>query len=182
MKRVWPEWAGVDEGSDIRNYLDDIADFAQASNGFVIEIGVWRGTGSTVAFEAGLTGHPDPLFISVDQADYTTYKPSAPFWHFVIGDDRLPSTAEEARKIAGDRKAGIIYIDTNHDYEQMSAELRNWSSFADDQTMWLFHDTWLFGSFNEPMVRAIREFGAVTGLCYEDLKTDKHGLGRLRKL
>jgi hypothetical protein len=162
------------------NYVDDIISIVKPSNGFVIELGVYTGRSSTVAIQQGLVGNADPLHISVDIEDRMTWEPDVPWWHKIIADDRLPETRDRAAAIAGNRKAGVIYIDTVHGYDQMKAELELWSVLADDQTEFLFHDTWEYGSYNVRMNIAIIEFASATGREFIDWRQDMHGLGRMR--
>jgi hypothetical protein len=75
----------------------------------------------------------------------------------------------------------VIFIDTDHNYQQMYTELRLWSQIAGGKTVWLFHDTWMYGPHNVDMVRAITEFADIYGYEYADLRTDSHGLGKMWK-
>ena len=172
----------VGEDGGIQNYIDTLAECAAASNGFIVEMGIYRGTGSTVAFQRGLQNHPNPLQVSMDYDEkYLYWRPTVPWWHYLEADDRKPETVEKVKAIAGDRTPGIIYIDTNHDYEQMTAELANWGPYAAPDTLFLFHDTWLYGGYNEPMNRAIIEWADANGWLFEDWKKERHGLGRMTK-
>jgi len=49
---------------------------------------------------------------------------------------------------------------------------------ATPDTVWLFHDTWMFGQYN-PMTDAIKQFADEHGLVYEDLSKECNGLGRM---
>jgi len=173
----------IERGIDgaIINFMDDIAEAARQSNGFVLELGVAAGTGSTIAIHEGLAGHPNPLHISVDHQDYMAVKPEVPWWHLVIGDSREFSTLVNAVLISHPRMPGLIFVDTDHVYDQMLAEVALWSRLATDETVWLFHDTHMFGVRNDEMIRAIEEFATENGWVWEDWKTEPHGLGRMRK-
>ncbi len=164
----------------IANFMPDITDAARESNGFVLEIGPAKGTGSTLAIQEGLVGAREPLHISVDHQDYMEIKPDVPWWHLVMGDSRQIATYVDVARIARGRIAGLIFIDTDHNYEQMSRELPIWALAAEHgTTTWLFHDTWMHGECNH-MNDAIKEFAAANGWTYEDWRTDAHGLGRMR--
>ena len=162
-------------------HVPDITDTVKASNGFVIELGVYTGRSSTVAIQKGLVDAPDPLHISVDILDRMTWEPDVPWWHKIIADDTSPSTRDQAAAIAGDRKAGVIFIDTLHGYDQMKAELELWSPLGDENTVFLFHDTWEYGGYNGHMNAAIVEFAAATGREFIDWRQLDHGLGLMRK-
>lgn len=174
---------GQDGGID--NFIDDITAHARESNGFVLEIGVATGTGSTIAIQRGLGWHRDPLHVSVDQNEdqvkHMRYVPVVGWWSYVCGDSRSLETLEKVKSVAGGRKAGLIFIDTDHVYEQMAAELPVWAEMADEDTVWLFHDTWMFGCWNEGMCKAIVEFAQANGWEFEDYRKETHGLGRMRK-
>ena len=175
--------AGQDGG--IGNFLDDIYKSAFESNGFVLEIGVATGTGSTVAVHNGLVkleeNGGEPLHVSVDERDYMRAKPIVPWWHLVIGDSRHMSTYLKVTDICKDRKPGVIFIDTDHDYKQMKSELDIWRYIAGEETVWLFHDTHMFGFPNDDMVKAIEGFAEENGWVYEDWRPQPHGLGRMAR-
>jgi predicted SAM-dependent methyltransferase len=149
----------------------------------VIELGVGDGNGSTRAIARGLDNSPylDKLHISVDiEVAKPKERPTAPYWHMVHGDSRLMGTVDRAKLILGERKADLIYIDTDHTYEQMQCELEVWSTLARPDTIWLFHDTWMFGPYNH-MTDAIKEFAAAhPPLTFIDLTHESHGLGLMR--
>ena len=170
----------IGENGAIQNFMADITQHARDSNGFVLEIGPGWGTGSTLAIQRGLAEHPRPLHISVDQADQLRWRPEVSWWHLVIGDSRQIRTMMEAGRIAKDRRPGLIFIDTDHNYRQMAAELVVWSVAADEDTIWLFHDTHMWGQPNTDMVRAIESFAGATDWVYEDFRQQAHGLGRMR--
>lgn len=171
---------GVDGA--IANFVPDIREAARTCKGaFVLEIGTGRGDGSTIAIQEGLDGRDGALHVSVDVNDrLDLYRPDAPWWHLVLGNSRYPSTLADVVAIAGDRKPGLIYIDTEHTYDHMREELPLWDQIADDGTMWLFHDTYMFSCYNL-MTDAIREFAAANNWAYDDFRTEPHGLGRMRR-
>jgi len=172
-----PERPGIDGA--IENFLVDIAEAARASNGFVLEMGVASGTGSTLAIHDGLVSHPDPLHVSVDLVDHMYWKPEVPWWHLVLADSRSVHAVKKVLTITS-RTPGLIFIDTDHTYEQMAAELLLWSPIAGEDTVWLFHDTYMHGQYNH-MTDAIREFAPQYGWKYDDFRTQTHGLGRMRR-
>ena len=161
----------------------DIQETVRQSNGFVLELGVFGGEGSTTIIQDELALHATPLHVSVDWSDQIApeHRPAVKWWHFVKGDTREMSTLVKVHEVPVPHAAGVIFIDTDHNYEQMKAELALWKVLANDKTIWLFHDTQLWGKHNADMCRAIDEFAAAEGWQYDDLRTDSHGLGRLRR-
>src|SRR5215510_6625435 len=131
-----PEQLG--ENGAIRLHMPEIEKAARESNGFVLEIGPGIGTGSTWAIQEGLLDHhPYPIHISVDHQDYMQWKPSKMAeWQLVIGDSRDPETKAKVYNAfyrwgisLRDYGLGLIFIDTDHTYEQMKAELAVWGDF-----------------------------------------------------
>ncbi len=164
-----------DDIDNFMPYLEEVASKAHT----ILEIGVGKGTGSTLAFMRGLIRgiSSEPLFISVDHQDYMQFKPTVSWWHLVIGDSRSTFTADAVEHILTDRP-DIIFIDTDHTPEQIKMELEVWRPLAKLTTVWLFHDTYMMGKYN-PMTDAIKEFAAKNGWQYEDVFTEAHGLGRM---
>lgn len=172
---------------DIDNYMPILSDMAAAcEGGYVLELGVGQLDGSTAAFIEGLkrwqkiqAAH-QPLMVSVDwQMDFTNpqLNPELPsWWHFVLGSTLDPQTF---KFVSAYRSPDIIFIDTEHSYEQMSAELALWGRLTNRYTTWLFHDTYMFGQYNH-MTDAIKEYAAASGWVYDDVSVEAHGLGRMR--
>lgn len=163
---------------DIDNYMPYLEEAAKRA-GTVLEIGVGKGTGSTLAFAHGvrLSDHSEPFMISVDHQDRMEWKPDWPWWHLIMGDSRHISTLDKVQLLYV-APVNLIFIDTHHTPEQITPELELWQAMADRHTTWLFHDTYMMGQYN-PMVDAIKEFAAKNGWIYEDVFTDPHGLGRM---
>jgi hypothetical protein len=161
---------------------DSIIAAAQASNGFVLELGIGTGEGSTAMIQEGLAEHPRPLHISVDWQDWLPpeNRPSTPWWHLVLGDSRSRDTLFKVMTLAGGRRAGLIFIDTDHNYAQMKAELELWGYLAGRETMWLGHDSHMYGVWNADMMRAVIEYAEREGWVYDDYRQDSHGLWRMR--
>jgi predicted SAM-dependent methyltransferase len=109
-------------------------------------------------------------------------RPARTWWHIVYGDTRDYSTREKVEEMCAfmKRVPDIIYIDTDHTYEHMQRELEVWSPLADAHTVWLFHDTWMFGPYNH-MTDAIKEYAAAHALTFFDLTHESHGLGMIKK-
>ena len=103
-------------------------------------------------------------------------KPEEKYWHLVLGDSRFKDTYHAVKTIAKTKKPDLIFIDTHHTYEHVTAELINWLPFSKHSTVWLFHDTWMMGEYNH-MTDAIKQFAKDQGFIYEDLSTESHGLG-----
>jgi cephalosporin hydroxylase len=170
--------------ADINNYMPLLEEYASQA-AYILEMGVGEMDGSTVAFTKGLErrGGADRMYISIDNdgghAPEANY-PQVPYWVFLVGDSRDPLTRSAIQRWAEDRKPDLIFIDTHHVYEHMEQELKVWGSYAHDKTLWLFHDTYMFGPRNH-MVDAIQEWADANGWEYFDIRTDQHGLGGMRK-
>lgn len=167
---------------DIDNFMPYLEEVASKS-AIIIEIGVGKGTGSTLAFDRGLSRsqrNPPVLHVSVDHQDYMDVKPSSTRWHFVLGDSRSPETYGKVDAIlkGGRYPVDLVYIDTDHTPIQIKPELLLWQNIVEPSTVWLFHDTYMMGEYN-PMTDAIKEFAAKNGWQYEDVFTEAHGLGRM---
>ena len=150
---------------------------------FVLELGVGNGNGSTRAFVRGLTRspHEDRLLVSVEfDRSQPEERPDVPWWHIVYGDSRNSNTLRKVAEVCGGRVPDILFIDTDHTYDQMKCELEVWPKIADAHTVWLFHDTFMFDLYNH-MTDAIKEYAASAGLTFFDLTHESHGLGMMKK-
>lgn len=148
----------------------------------IVELGVGNGNGSTRAFVRGLikSSFRAPLMISVDHdCDRPVEKPRVPFWAPLYGDTRDPITARRAWQMISIFPLHLIFVDTHHTPEQMRQELEVWYPITCPETVWLFHDTWMQGTYN-PMTDVIKEFAAAhPPLVYVDLSRQSHGLGMM---
>jgi len=171
--------------TDIVLHMPVIEDYASKSS-FVLELGCDTGNGSTRAIARGLlrSSADDKLHIGVDLNNIALVPDLGdnmiePWWHYVVGDTRDERTLEKVKAIAGDRKADLIFIDTDHTYDCMKAELSLWENLAKDTTIWLFHDTWMLGAYNH-MTDAIIQFSESNPQWkYVDLSRENNGLGAL---
>jgi len=150
----------------------------------LLEIGSEYGTGSTAAFRRGMEQNtrPERLWVTVDLRDQIDLwmRPAFPFWSFVQGDSRDPATRVKVKECLGPNPPDLVFIDTEHTYAQMSAELLLWAPVVVDSCTWLFHDTHMNGQYNH-MTDAIKEFAEREGRwVYEQLSTECHGLGSLK--
>lgn len=155
----------------------------QASNAAVIvEIGVGLGNGSTRAFGRGLSRSEKlkRMHIGVDNdADRPYEKPSHGVWFEVHGDSRDLATRYRVQELLMGRPVDILFIDTDHTYDQMQKELEVWSPIAGPSTLWIFHDTHMMGEYNH-MTDAIKEFTQANGWTFIDHSREAHGLGLMR--
>lgn len=164
-------------------YLESVASRCS----IIIEIGCGHGNGSTRAFERGLlrTTHSAGarLFVSVDNnPDKPDVKPSIPCWEKVTADSRSSlAKADVWDLLCGSSiEVDLIYIDTDHTYFQLAAELINYFPMAGPSTIWLFHDTWMSGVYN-PMTDAILDFCKLYPEWeYVEITRESHGLGMMK--
>jgi hypothetical protein len=171
------------DAPDMIVHMPLLEEKAKKCNGFVLELGCLHGTGSTRAFRRGLkknggerlmvTVDMDPLMPDLDV-------PWEEWWHKVLGRTEDERTFEAVEKLCKGREAGVIFIDTDHTYEQMQKELELWKGLAGPDTVWLFHDTFMFGGYN-PMTNAIKEFAVREGLMFEEVTRESHGMGLMRR-
>lgn len=147
-----------------------------------IDIGVCKATGSTRYICKGMATNNSQgkCFIGIDHEDLREDFFEQEDWqHYVLGDSREQTTVDKCKELLHGRKADIIMIDTIHEYEFLKQELEMWKQMAHDQTVWLFHDTWMFGPYN-PMTDAIKEFAEASSKWkYVDITQEAHGLGAL---
>jgi cephalosporin hydroxylase len=159
-------------------YLERIA----AESPFIIELGCGDGHGSMRAFRRGHHGRVDwvnNFLVSVDlrPGRLKYFEPHHGTALIIQGDSADPKIAAMVwSKATG--PADLIFIDTEHTYEHISKELQVWEPLSGPGTVWLFHDTWMFGEYNR-MTDAIKEFAGSRGLVYEDLSVRCNGLGRM---
>ena len=149
-----------------------------------IDIGVCKATGSTRYILKGMEKNPskDKIFIGIDHEDQRMDWLKLESWqHYVLGDSRKLETVLKVQKLINNSKgADLIFIDTVHEYEFIKKELNLWKQLAHKKTIWLFHDTWMFGTYNH-MTDAIKEFAEESGIWeYEDITQEAHGLGMLK--
>jgi len=177
----------MEDASDIAYHMPFLEKCASRA-GIIVEIGVGHGNGSTRAFARGLarsTKEPK-MHIGVDPDPDRPQERPALFTQ-VVGKAEDEMTADIVDDIVRSRKMSyingrpsIIFIDTIHTHEQMSMEMPVWFDQADEDTLWLYHDTWLWGTYNR-MTDAIKEFIAdKDGWEYLDQSKLAHGMGLLR--
>lgn len=174
-REEWPDQ------SEMIIHMPTLEEYASRC-GVIWELGCGHGNGSTRAFVRGLdrSSMPYRYLLSVDiDPDRPECMPLREYWGFLDGDTREESTAYRAKEQTWNIEPDLIYIDTEHTYEQMQQELAVWSPYAGDDTVWLFHDTWMFGTYNH-MTDAIKEFAGRNGWIYTDLTQESHGLGEMR--
>jgi len=150
--------------------------------GIIVEIGVGHGNGSTRAFARGLlrSDHAEKMHIGVDWDPVRPQVVPENYWHMVHGPSEDPATAVRVIEILGGRKPDIIFIDTIHTYEQMAMELPIWANLAKDDTLWIFHDSWMLGVWNH-MSEAIKEFASANEWEFVDYAQESHGLALMRR-
>lgn len=177
-----PQWPDQPEMVFHMPFLQEVA----SRCGVIVEIGCGHGNGSTRAFRAGQQSllH-DPLLISVDIDPNKPDVRPAGNWHKVTGDSRDPWVRAKTREILFRMHEefpfpDLIYIDTDHTYEQLMAELCLWEEIAAPHTVWLFHDTFMFGCYNT-MTDAIKDFCASHPQWeYVEITKESHGMGMMQ--
>lgn len=177
----------MEDQCDIAYHMPFLEECASRAS-VIVEIGVGHGNGSTRAFARGLarSTHFGKLHIGVDiDPERPQEKPGYPYWHEVHGPSEQILIAFMVGNLIvdggrqPDRRPDIIFIDTDHNYEQMQKELEAWSPLAGPNTLWIFHDTWMSGEYNH-MTDAIKEFAQANCWTFIDHSREAHGLGLMR--
>lgn len=154
----------------------------------IVEIGVGHGNGSTRAFNRALQFVPEfkrprHTMVDVDHDKAFQFAHAHLHTYGVCGDSRDRKTLDAALKCIP-LPASLIYIDTEHTYDHMKAELEVWVEIAGPDTLWLFHDTHMWDKYN-PMTDAIKEYADQRMdllLYYHDITKESHGLGTMTRI
>lgn len=153
----------------------------------IVEIGCGHGNGSTRAFERGMKAlgskpapYPPKLHLIVDvDPERPQIRPTDDNKYVckvITGDSRARDTYERVLVESKDDLIDLVYIDTEHTYEVMKAELENWEPLLSRNTLVVFHDTWMFGAYNH-MTDAIQEWALAHNWEFHDFTKVSHGLG-----
>ncbi len=167
--------------SDVEYLMPILEEYASKCE-IILELGCGHGNGSTRAFAAGLrrSCNLSAHLVSVDiDPSRPDELPNCPIYTRVVGDSADTKVMLMVSHLVS-RKPDLIYVDTDHTYEQMKSELEVWWPMSYQSTTWLFHDTWMFGEYNH-MTDAIKEFAARDGWVYTDITKESHGLGRMAR-
>ena len=136
------QWAAVNV--DMAPHISTLTKLARRC-AVIVEFGV-RGGVSTWALLDGLP--PTGQLYSVDVVDCVVPPRVSidPRWTFIVGDDLDPDVQAQLPD-----RADLVFIDTNHEYEQTVAELAYAQTFLPDRIV--MHDYVM-----EPVLRAGTEF------------------------
>lgn len=147
--------------SDIQHHLPLLYSLAQ---GNVLELGTRTGV-STAALLAGVETRGGHVW-SVDTDDCSKLFEGHPQWTFVRGDSRDSELAGMVRAATGVPVSpvdiwclDILLVDTEHTYENVTAELTLWASYIKPGGSILLHDPETFPGVR----RAIMDFCAARG-------------------
>lgn len=177
----------MEDQYDMREHMPFLASLAERA-AVVVEIGCGHGNGSTRAFARGLIHSPrtPKVFLSVDiDPERPQRRPIIGYWQKITAPSELVSTADAAACVLNRQAIDILFIDTEHTYEQLKAEIKVWSPLASKQTIWVFHDTWMFRTDDfegyNPMTDAVKEFCAENpDWEFVDYSKRSFGLGLMR--
>lgn len=167
------------DASDIAYHMPYLEQWASRA-AVIVEIGCGHGNGSTRALAHGLAVSPrqEKLHVLVDIDPERPQEKPFGLWRSVTGASEDINTRIAVEDILDHRYPDIIFIDTVHTYEQMKPEMKIWMRIASPCTLWVYHDTWIWGVYNH-MTEAIKE-SAKDGWEYIDQSKLAHGLGVLR--
>lgn len=172
--------------SDIQEYLPFLYDTARSRPGCkIVELGARSGN-STLAFLAGAKeagGHVWSVDIDDVRRNPEGLGPWArvPHWTFVHGDDMAPATMAQLPP-----QADVLFVDANHEYEYVLAELHAYMPRVAPGGIALFHDTKLKSWYGymppagtPPVAQALNEYCELKGITWEELPGE-YGLGIIR--
>lgn len=125
--------------TDIRHHLPLLYSVA---GGLVVELGTRTGV-STAAFLAAAEARGGHV-VSVDIDDVSALYRGHPLWTCIQADSRHPELPAAARKVADGKPIDVLLIDTEHTYEQVTAELLLWAEHVKPGGYILCHDTETF--------------------------------------
>lgn len=171
--------SGYGLNSDIIVHMPFLSNLASKVS-FIIELGTYKGEGSTVALVHGLSSSSEPnkIMFSIDKEDRVSIVPQVNYWHFIKGNSMNIEIVEAIKKDTCNKELDILYIDTTHSYLQLKAELGIWDFIISKETILLFHDIWMAGNYNS-MTRAILEYAALKDWVFEIITKESCGLGAL---
>lgn len=156
----------MQEWSDIITHLPYLFKIAK---GNVLELGT-RGGISTSALLAGVEKNGGHVFsVDLDEACGRTFE-GHPNWTFVHGDSLALPDSPVYQLMAS--RYDVIFIDTDHTYDQLKAELLVWSPLVKPGGKIVMHDVLTFPG----MGAAAREFSQDKQLPYE-IFPGSNGLG-----
>ena len=135
--------------SDIQHHLPLLFSLAK---GNVLELGTRSGV-STAALLAGVERHGGFVH-SVDMDDCSQVAAGHAQWCFIRGDSRNPELIEQV-----DTPIDLLLIDTDHTYEQATAELSLWGPHVAPGGTIAMHDPETFPGVR----RAAQEFADAHG-------------------
>jgi hypothetical protein len=157
--------AVAERRSDIQEHLPRLR---REAHGTVLELGV-RGGVSTTAFLAGLEERGGTLWsVDIEPSSEELFV-GHPQWRFVLADSRDVG----ALRAAGlTEPIDVLFVDTEHTYEQVRDELGAWGDRVRPGGVILFHDV---DSFPE-IRRAIARWARPRQIAFEYLD-GSNGLG-----
>jgi predicted O-methyltransferase YrrM len=128
--------------SDIQHHLPLLNAVAR---GTVVELGTRTGV-STAAFLDGVERRGGRV-VSIDIDDVSRLYRGHPNWVCIQADsrdERLPDLVRKEADIADERFIDVLFVDTEHTYEQVMGELDLWGPFVKRDGYILCHDTETF--------------------------------------
>lgn len=141
--------------SDIQHHLPLLYSLAR---GNVVELGTRSGV-STAAFLAGVEKRGGYVWsVDIDPNCVDLYKDN-PRWAFFHGSSIDKATVVQIMRHLPNLAIDVLFIDTDHTYEQASAELALWSEYMRPGSVILMHDPETFPGVR----RAAEEFAEAKG-------------------
>ncbi len=119
-------------GSDIEDHLETIYfETVRLKPKVILELGVRKGESTNTIAKAAKENQAK--FYSIDINDCSRVC-NYENWHFILGD-----SATQSKQIL--EKIDLLFVDTNHEYEQTKKEIATWFPLLSDRATMIFHDT-----------------------------------------
>jgi len=166
----------IDERRDISNIFQHLPRLRNEAHGLVLELGCREGV-STGALLEGLEEKGEGFLLSVDIDDCSQIWKGHPRWKFFHGESTdVTGITTTIKDIGFLPNISMLFIDTEHNYDLSSRELRAWYPYMETQGTIILHDT---ATFPE-VYRAIEDFIAEVGNITHEFIQDCNGLSVLK--
>ena len=167
--------------------------YAQECNGDAIEIGSWLGGSTIIIAKALKNGKVFAIDPHKNGMEHNEWKIKDTFNEFTlnirkagIADNVIAIRKTSEKALEGwNHKAGLIFIDGSHKYEDVKFDLHNWRNFLTEGGFMLMHDYGTYGdvsrAVSEELVDKLRFVKCVNSMVIfiNDGKTSLTGRIRL---
>jgi predicted O-methyltransferase YrrM len=155
--------------SDMKFHLNFIFNM---SKGNMLELGVRSGVSTSALLHAAETHNGHLWSIDKDGGCASIFK-DCPYWTFIHGDS---TDREKAVESGLPGELDVIFIDTEHRYNQVIMELLTWSNFLKQDGIIMVHDVESYPATH----KACEDFAVENKWQYK-IRSGSNGLGLLTK-